>query len=117
MVAAHGLGGATGAILTGVFAESAWSGSANGLLGGNPGQVLIQLLSVVIVLAYSAGATFVILKLLALAMPLRISKRVEGVGLDVTEHGEEAYTGGDGAILVQPNDAAYARATSDAVAV
>ena len=117
VVAAHGLGGATGAILTGVFAESTWSGSANGLLGGNPMQVLIQLLSVVIVLAYSAGATFVILKVLAVAMPLRISKRVEGVGLDVTEHGEEAYTGGDGAILVQPSDAAYARATSDAVAV
>ena len=42
-------------------------------------------------------------------MPLRISGRVEGVGLDVTEHGEEAYTTGDGAILVSPGDAAAAR--------
>jgi Amt family ammonium transporter len=54
---------------------------------------------------------------LALAMPLRISKRVEGVGLDVTEHGEEAYTGGDGAILVQPGESSYARPAADAVAV
>ena len=70
VVAAHGLGGATGAMLTGVFAEAAWSGGANGLIGGNPGQVLIQILSVLIVLAYSGAATFVILKVLALVMPL-----------------------------------------------
>ena len=117
VVAAHGLGGATGAILTGVFADAAWSGGASGLIGGNPGQVLVQILSVLIVLAYSGAATFVILKLLALVMPLRISKRVEGVGLDVTEHGEEAYTGGDGAILVQPGVSSYARTATDVVAV
>ena len=117
VVAAHGLGGATGAVLTGVFAQASWSGGANGLIGGNPGQVLIQILSVLIVLAYSGAATFVILKALALVMPIRISKRVEGVGLDVTEHGEEAYTGGDGAILVQPGESTYARAAADVVAV
>ncbi len=104
VVAAHGMGGATGAILTGVFADAAWSGGASGLLSGNPNQVLIQIASVLIVLAYSAAGTFAILKLLALVMPLRISGRVEGVGLDVTEHGEEAYTAGDGAILVSPKD-------------
>ena len=117
VVAAHGLGGATGAVLTGVFAQASWSGGANGLIGGNPGQVLIQILSVLIVLAYSGAATFVILKVLALVMPLRISKRVEGVGLDVTQHGEEAYTGGDGAILVQPGESTYARAATDVVRV
>jgi Amt family ammonium transporter len=117
VVAAHGLGGATGAVLTGVFAQASWSGGANGLIGGNPGQVLIQILSVLIVLAYSGAATFVILKALALVMPIRIGKRVEGVGLDVTEHGEEAYTGGDGAILVQPGESPYARAATDVVAV
>ena len=117
VVAAHGVGGATGAILTGVFAEAAWSGSANGLIGGNPGQVLIQLYSVTAVLAYSAAATFVILKVLGLVMVLRTSTRIEGVGLDVTEHGEEAYTAGDGAILVSPNDAAPARSRVDVAAM
>jgi ammonium transporter, Amt family len=109
VVAAHGVGGATGAILTGVFASAAWSGSANGLLGGNASQIGIQLLSVLAVCVYSGSATFVILRVLGLFMPLRISGRVEGVGLDVAEHGEEAYTGGDGAILVSPDDSAYAR--------
>jgi Amt family ammonium transporter len=109
VVAAHGVGGATGAILTGVFAEAAWSGGPNGLIGGNPGQVLIQISSVLAVLAYSAAGTFVVLKLVGLVLPLRISGRVEGVGLDVTDHGEEAYTSGDGAILVSPGDAAAGR--------
>ena len=102
VVAAHGLGGATGAILTGVFADAAWSGGANGLIGGNFAQVLTQLASVLIVLAYSGVATFLILKGLAFVMPLRIDGRDEKLGLDVSDHGEEAYTHGDGAILVKP---------------
>ena len=117
VVAAHGVGGAAGAILTGVFADAAWSGNANGLIAGNPKQLLIQTASVLVVLAYSAVGTFVILKVLGLAMPLRISRRVEGVGLDVTEHGEEAYTGGDGAILVSPGESSYARNRIDALAI
>ena len=117
VVAAHGMGGATGAVLTGVFADAAWSGGASGLLAGNPKQVLIQIASVLVVLAYSAAGTFVILKLLALVVPLRISVRVEGVGLDVTEHGEEAYTGGDGAILVSPKDSLIAQRAVDVMAV
>jgi Amt family ammonium transporter len=116
VVAAHGLGGATGAILTGVFADAAWSGGPSGLLAGNPKQVLIQIASVFVVLLYSASGTFAILKLVGAVMPLRISRRVEGVGLDVTEHGEEAYTGGDGAILVSP-DLVYARAATDVIAI
>ena len=117
VVAAHGLGGATGAVLTGVFADPTWSGGASGLLAGNTLQVAIQAGSVLLVAAYSAGATFGILKLLAVVMPLRISSRVEGVGLDVTEHGEEAYTGGDGAILVSPKDSTFARQVSESVAL
>ncbi len=117
VVAAHGLGGATGAVLTGVFADPTWSGGASGLLAGNAWQVAIQAGSVLLVAVYSAGATFGILKLLALVMPLRISSRVEGVGLDVTEHGEEAYTGGDGAILVSPKDSTFARQVSESVAL
>src|SRR6187549_2236070 len=106
VVAAHGLGGATGAILTGVFAQAAWSGGAKGLIDGHPAQVVTQVASVLIVLAYSGGATFVILKLLAVVMPLRITVRDEKLGLDVADHGEEAYTHGDGAILVKPKQAA-----------
>ena len=55
VVAAHGTGGATGALLTGVFADPAWSGGASGLLAGNPGQIAVQLYSVLVVLAYSGG--------------------------------------------------------------
>jgi Amt family ammonium transporter len=117
VVAAHGLGGATGAILTGVFTTAAWSGGPNGLLGGHPAQVLTQLASVLIVMAYSGGATFVILKGLALVMPLRIEGRDEKLGLDVSDHGEEAYTHGDGAILVKPKEGSMAMSAVDVVAV
>jgi Amt family ammonium transporter len=110
VVAAHGVGGATGAILTGVFADAAWSGGPSGLLSGNGGQVLTQVYSVAAVLAYSGVATFVILKVIALVMPLRAAGRVEGIGLDVTDHGEEAYTGGDGAILMPPRAGVLASA-------
>jgi Amt family ammonium transporter len=116
VVAAHGLGGATGAILTGVFATSAWSGGPNGLLGGHPAQVLTQLASVLIVLAYSGVATFAILKLLALVMPLRATGRDEKLGLDVSDHGEEAYTHGDGAILVKPREGTLRIGAADAIA-
>jgi ammonium transporter, Amt family len=117
VVAAHGLGGATGAILTGVFADATWSGGANGLIAGHPAQVLTQIASVLIVLAYSGGATFVILKLLALVMPLRITGRDEKLGLDVADHGEEAYTHGDGAILVKPKENAAAQSAAGVIAV
>jgi Amt family ammonium transporter len=117
VVAAHGLGGATGAILTGVFADPAWSGGPSGLLAGHGAQVLTQIASVLIVLAYSGSATFVILKLLALVMPLRIAVRDEKLGLDVSDHGEEAYTHGDGAILVTPRGSALPRGAVDAVVI
>jgi Amt family ammonium transporter len=117
VVAAHGLGGATGAILTGVFADAAWSGGANGWIAGNPAQVLTQIASVLIVLAYSGGATFAILKGLALVMPLRSDGRDEKLGLDVCDHGEEAYTHGDGAILVKPKVAAMAQNATEVVTV
>ena len=80
VVAAHGVGGATGAILTGVFAEAAWSGGANGLIGGNPGQVLTQIYSVLAVLAYSGIATFVILKVAGTGDVLRGGRTHRGRG-------------------------------------
>jgi Amt family ammonium transporter len=117
VVAAHGTGGATGAILTGVFADAAWSGGPNGLLAGHPAQVVTQLMSVLIVIAYSGVATFVILKALALVMPLRITGRDEKLGLDVSDHGEEAYTHGDGAILVTPRETALAQNAPNVIPV
>ena len=106
VVAAHGLGGTVGALLTGVLAQKAWSGGADGLLFGNPRQLSIQALAVVAAMAFSAAGTFALLKLIGAFTPLRAASRAEGLGLDVTEHGEEAYTQGEGAILVLPREKA-----------
>jgi len=97
---AHGLAGITGALLTGVLAEKAWNGVADGLLFGNPAQLGVQALAVLAAVVYSALGTFVLLKLVSLLTPLRASPKEEGLGLDVTQHGEEAYASGEGAILV-----------------
>ena len=98
--AAHGIGGITGALLTGVFAEAAWSGGASGLLFGNIGQLGIQAVSIVAVLLYSGLATFAILKVMSFVMVIRSAPREEGLGLDIANHGEEAYSDGEGAVLL-----------------
>ncbi len=99
---AHGLGGIVGALLTGVLASRAWGGT-DGLLFGNAAQLGKQAVAVLASGAYSAVATVVILKAIALVMPLRRSGREEGIGLDVVQHGEEAYARGEGAVLVPPD--------------
>jgi Amt family ammonium transporter len=91
VVAAHGLGGTVGALLTGVFAEKALNGAFDGALFGNPGQVLLQGAAVLGAMFYSAAGTFVVLKLIGLVMPLRATASEEAEGLDITAHGEEAY--------------------------
>jgi ammonium transporter, Amt family len=102
--AGHGIGGMTGALLTGVFASKVWNPAGNdGLLAGNPGQLATQALGVTSSIVYAALATFVILKLLGLVTVLRAAPRTEGLGMDVTQHGEEAYTTGEGSILVMPD--------------
>ena len=100
VVAAHGLAGIVGALLTGVFAERAWGATADGLLAGNAAQVGVQALALVAVAAYSAAVSFGLLRAIALVTDLRPSARDEGRGLDLAEHGEEAYAQGEGAILV-----------------
>ena len=100
VVSAHGVGGIVGALMTGILAQKSWNGVADGALFGNSRQLLIQLAAVVATIVYSAVATFVILKLIALGFRLRASAQEEGIGLDVTQHGEEAYSRGEGAILV-----------------
>jgi len=90
----HGVGGATGTLLTGVFATAAISIGPDtpqglpGLLEGNPRQLLIQLYGVLATLVWSGVMTFVLLKLIALMVPLRVSQRNEIEGLDLTQHGE-----------------------------
>jgi len=104
VVAAHGLGGTVGALLTGVLAENAWNGGAGaGALFGEPRRILVQALGVAATIAFSAAGTFAILKLVGAFAALRAGAREEGLGLDVTQHGEEAYTRGEGAILVLPD--------------
>ncbi len=100
VVSAHGVGGIMGALLTGVLAQKAWNGATDGALFGNPGQLWTQAIAVVATIVYSMVATYVILKVMGLVVTLRASTEQEGVGLDVGQHGEEAYSHGEGAILI-----------------
>jgi Amt family ammonium transporter len=100
VVAAHGVGGTLGALLTGILAEKSWNGVADGALFGNPRQLGVQLAAVLATILYSTVATFVIIKVIGFGFNLRASAKEEGIGLDVTQHGEEAYSRGEGAILV-----------------
>ena len=90
VVAAHGVGGATGAILTGVFASPAWGGSA-GLIAGNPRQVLLQFVGLAAVAAYSGVVTLGLITAVNAVARVRSGQRDEAVGLDVSQHGEEGY--------------------------
>jgi Amt family ammonium transporter len=91
VVAAHGVGGTVGALLTGVFAQKGLNGIADGLLFGNPGQVWTQFVAVMAAIVYSGGMSFVLLKLINIVLPIRADAGDETSGLDVTQHGEEAY--------------------------
>jgi ammonium transporter, Amt family len=83
----HGIGGLVGTLLTGVFATAAIGGTA-GLIEGNPKQILLQLYGVAATLAWSGGATFILLKVVAFIVPLRLSTQQELEGIDITQHGE-----------------------------
>ncbi len=96
---AHGLGGISGALLTGVFASKAWGGTA-GLLEGNAWQLWVQTEAVLAAIVLSAAASFLLLKLVGLLTPLRADEREQAVGMDAAQHGEEAYPVTEGAILV-----------------
>ena len=102
VVAAHGIGGTVGALLTGVFSDMSLPGGlANGLLYGNPGQLGIQATAIAAAIVFSGVGTFIILKVVGLIVPLRATPADESTGLDLTHHGEEAYLhagGGSGGI-------------------
>jgi Amt family ammonium transporter len=99
--AAHGVGGLVGAFLTGTLAQATWGGT-DGALFGNPGQILVQLAGIGAVLVYSGLVSWGLLKAIGLVSKLRPEAGAEGMGLDLLEHGEEAYSSGEGAILVKP---------------
>jgi Amt family ammonium transporter len=94
----HGVGGALGAILTGVFAAEVWGGT-NGLIDGNSELFVENIIGVLAAAAYSVVVTFVILKVLDATLGLRVSNDEENEGLDTNLHGEEGYhMGGAGAL-------------------
>jgi Amt family ammonium transporter len=91
VVAAHGVGGTVGAMLTGVFAEKSLNGLADGALYGNPGQLLVQGAAVLATMFYSGLVSFVLLKAISLVVSLRADTADESEGIDISAHGEEAY--------------------------
>ncbi|KUK81599.1 MAG: Ammonia permease, partial [Pelotomaculum thermopropionicum] len=89
----HGIGGTWGAVATGLFASTAVNpGGANGLFYGNPGQLTIQLAAVAVTWAIAIVGTLVILKVIGLFARLCASEEEQDTGLDITQHGEDAYT-------------------------
>jgi ammonium transporter, Amt family len=97
VVAAHGLGGLVGAMMTGVLAREVWGG-VPGLLDGNVAQVGIQFVAVLGTATYSALASLTILKAISVFARLRVGDKLEGVGMDRTEHAQQAYATDDGAV-------------------
>lgn len=88
----HGVGGALGAMLTGVFASNAINSLGKGwLIDGNPGQMVTQFYSVAATFVYCAVVTFIILKVIDAFIGLRVSKEVETEGLDINLHGEVVH--------------------------
>lgn len=91
--ACHGMGGTWGALATGLFATTAVNSSGfDGLFYGNPQQLLIQAVAVGVTIVFSFGVTYVLAKGLDVFVGLRVSQNAEEVGLDLSEHGERAYT-------------------------
>jgi Amt family ammonium transporter len=90
--ACHGIGGIIGVLATGVFAVSAVGGKS-GLIEGNGTQMLIQLFAVLVTAAFSFTVSWLIAKAVQVTMGLRVHEHEELVGLDVSQHGENAYGG------------------------
>jgi Amt family ammonium transporter len=91
----HGVGGALGAILTGVFASHALNAGvaedAQGLIHGDVKLLVAQVASVVITIGYAVVVSWLILKVMDMTMGLRVSSEDEQIGLDLTQHGESSY--------------------------
>lgn len=94
VIGVHGVGGLWGALATGLFATAAVSGLpyANGLFHGHAAQMWDQTAGILAVAGYSFVVTFILLKVLDLTIGIRVSEEDEELGLDITQHGERAYT-------------------------
>ena len=103
VLAAHGTAGFIGIIFIGLAAQLSWNGVADGAFYGDGGQLWSQVVAALVTPVYAFVMTFVLLKLVGAVMPLRASERDEALGMDVVQHGEEAYVTGEGAILVLPD--------------
>lgn len=91
--ACHGMGGLWGALATGLFATTAVNSAGfDGLFYGNPQQLVIQAVAAGATIVFAFGVTFVLAKALDLTLGLHVSENAEEVGLDLSEHGERAYT-------------------------
>lgn len=91
--ACHGMGGTWGALATGLFATTSVNTAGfDGLFYGNPGQLVIQAVAAAVAIVFAFVVTYVIAKVLDKVMGLRVSPTEEEVGLDISEHGERAYT-------------------------
>lgn len=88
----HGVGGTLGAILTGIFADPAINEAGKGLLYGNPGQLVTQLIAVVVTMIYSGVMTLIIFMLVKAFVGIRVDAEHEITGLDESQHGEKAYS-------------------------
>ena len=97
VIGVHGVGGAWGSIAAGLFA-TATVGGVNGLFHGHAAQLWDQTAAIVVVGGFSFVATFAILKVLDLVVGIRVSEEEEELGLDVTQHGERAYTLDEGGV-------------------
>lgn len=89
----HGVGGIWGGIATGLFAQKSINSAANwnGLFFGDFKLLVVQVISIIITIAYAAIMTFVIIKIIMLFMDIRVENAEEADGLDIAEHGESAY--------------------------
>jgi len=89
----HCIGGIWGALATGFFASKAVNpAGADGLFFGNPKQFVIQLVAVAVTLVYSFVVSFIIYKVIDIVMKVRVKEKDEVMGLDLTQHHENAYT-------------------------
>jgi Amt family ammonium transporter len=102
VLAAHGIAGFTGILFIGFFAQAAWNGVSDGFAYGNLAQLGDQAIAAAVAPAYAFGVTYVLLRLIGLVMPLRATEHQEALGMDLVQHGEEAYVTGEGAILITP---------------
>jgi Amt family ammonium transporter len=103
VLAAHGTAGMTGILFAGFVASESWNGVADGLLYGDAGTLGWQVIAALATPVYAFAVTYGLLRLVQLVMPLRVSDREQAIGLDVVEHGEEAYASGEGALLIFPD--------------